>query len=77
MAGTAGVSTDFVLQRALPGAKVDVNGSGGHVAPNPSPNRTDPQEDVMTTQPHHSTPASAEQLQHDWDNNPRWPADPP
>ncbi|MGN2298243.1 isocitrate lyase [Micrococcus luteus KDCGSN] len=26
----------------------------------------------MTTQPHHSTPASAEQLQHDWDNNPRW-----
>ena len=26
----------------------------------------------MPTQPHHSTPASAEQLQHDWDNNPRW-----
>ena len=26
----------------------------------------------MTTQPHHSTPASAEQLQHDWDHNPRW-----
>ena len=26
----------------------------------------------MTTQPRHSTPASAEQLQHDWDNNPRW-----
>ena len=26
----------------------------------------------MTTQPHHSIPASAEQLQHDWDNNPRW-----
>ena len=26
----------------------------------------------MTPQPHHSTPASAEQLQHDWDNNPRW-----
>ena len=26
----------------------------------------------MTTQPHHSTPASAEQLQHDRDNNPRW-----
>ena len=26
----------------------------------------------MTTQPHHSTPASAEQLQHDWENNPRW-----
>ncbi|MFB1427112.1 isocitrate lyase [Micrococcus endophyticus] len=26
----------------------------------------------MTTQPHHSTPASAEQLQHDWDRNPRW-----
>lgn len=26
----------------------------------------------MTTQPHHSTPASAEQLQHNWDNNPRW-----
>ena len=26
----------------------------------------------MTTQPHHSTPASSEQLQHDWDNNPRW-----
>ena len=26
----------------------------------------------MTTQPHHSTPASAEQLQHDWEHNPRW-----
>ncbi|KFC52457.1 Isocitrate lyase [Micrococcus luteus] len=26
----------------------------------------------MTTQPRHTTPASAEQLQHDWDNNPRW-----